>query len=90
MKLGINGFRLANVQHLTEDPSLRDESRSILAIEANNYQSLTHVHTRDRPENAAILKKWQEIVHNETDGKGYVSFFFCSVIYMITHIIIIY
>jgi hypothetical protein len=70
--LGISGFRLANTQYLTEDPQLRDESRSILPVEANDYQSLVHIYTRDRPENAAVLAKWQEIVHNETNSQGYV------------------
>ncbi|GAB1862767.1 alpha-glucosidase [Camponotus japonicus] len=70
LKLGISGFRLANTSFLTEDPQLRDESTSHLPVEANNYQSLVHVYTRDRPENAAVLTKWQEIVCNETDGKG--------------------
>ncbi|XP_072744671.1 amino acid transporter heavy chain SLC3A1 [Anoplolepis gracilipes] len=70
LKLGISGFRLANTSFLTEDLQLRDESRSLLPVEINNYQSLMHVYTRDRPENAAILTKWQEIVRNETDGKG--------------------
>ncbi|XP_011684662.1 PREDICTED: maltase 1 isoform X1 [Wasmannia auropunctata] len=70
LQLGISGFRLANTQYLTEDPELRDESRSILPVEWNNYQSLVHVHTRDRSENAAVLAKWQEIVRNETAGKG--------------------
>lgn len=71
LKLGISGFRLANTQYLTEDPQLRDESRSMFPVEANNYQSLTHVYTRDRPENVAVLTKWQGIVHNETNGQGY-------------------
>ncbi|KYQ57725.1 Maltase 1 [Trachymyrmex zeteki] len=70
LKLGISGFRLADTQYLTEDPSLRDESRSILPVELNNYQSLVHIYTRDRSENAAVLSKWQEIVRNETAGKG--------------------
>ncbi|KAG5337708.1 MAL1 Maltase, partial [Acromyrmex charruanus] len=70
LKLGISGFRLANTQYLTEDPDLRDESRSILPVEPNNYQSLVHIYTRDRSENVAILSKWQEIVRNETAGKG--------------------
>ncbi|KAL6446859.1 hypothetical protein ACFW04_001348 [Cataglyphis niger] len=70
LKLGISGFRLANTSFLTEDPQLHDESRSLLPVETNDYQSLIHVYTRDRPENAAILTKWQEIVRNETDGKG--------------------
>ncbi|TGZ32726.1 amino acid transporter heavy chain SLC3A1 [Temnothorax longispinosus] len=70
LKLGISGFRLANTQYLTEDPELRDESRSILPVEPNSYQSLVHVHTRDRSENAAVLSKWQEVVRNETAGKG--------------------
>ncbi|KAH0946474.1 hypothetical protein HN011_010813 [Eciton burchellii] len=70
LKLGISGFRLANTQYLTEDPQLRDESRSILPVEANDYQSLVHIYTRDRPENAAVLAKWQEIVHNETNSQG--------------------
>ncbi|XP_014470018.1 PREDICTED: neutral and basic amino acid transport protein rBAT-like isoform X2 [Dinoponera quadriceps] len=70
LKLGISGFRLANTQYLTEDPDLRDESRSILPVESNNYQSLVHIHTRNRPENAMVLMKWREIVRNATDGKG--------------------
>jgi len=75
LKLGINGFRLTNTQYLTENPDLSDESRSILPVESNNYQSLVHVHTRDRSENAAVLSKWQEIVRNKTAGKGYTCSF---------------
>lgn len=70
LKLGISGFRLANTPYLTEDLDLHDESRSILPVEPNNYQSLVHVYTRDRPENVVVLSKWQEIVRNETAGKG--------------------
>ncbi|XP_014609694.1 PREDICTED: neutral and basic amino acid transport protein rBAT isoform X2 [Polistes canadensis] len=70
LKLGISGFRLANTQYLTEDPSLRDESLSSIPTEVDNYQSLIHVYTRDRPENAEVLTKWQEIVYNETKGQG--------------------
>jgi len=73
LKLGISGFRLANTQYLTEDPELRDESRSIIPVESNNYYSLTHVYTRDRSENVAVLTKWYEIVYNETSGKGLFS-----------------
>lgn len=73
--MGISGFRLASTSFLTEDPDLHDEFRSHLPVETSNYQSLIHVHTRDRPENAAILTKWQEIVYNKTDGKGYVGFY---------------
>lgn len=72
LKLGISGFRLANTRYLTEDPDLRNESRSHFPVETNNYQSLTHVYTRDRIENGAVLAKWREIVLNETDGMGYV------------------
>ncbi|XP_035742845.1 neutral and basic amino acid transport protein rBAT-like isoform X1 [Vespa mandarinia] len=70
LKLGINGFRLANTQYLTEDPILRDESLSTIPTETDNYQSLVHVYTRDRPKNVAVLTKWQEIVYNETKGQG--------------------
>ncbi|XP_029177815.1 neutral and basic amino acid transport protein rBAT isoform X2 [Nylanderia fulva] len=70
LKLGISGFRLASTSFLTEDPDLQDERESHLPVEINNYQSLIHVRTRDRPENAAILTSWQEMVRNETDGKG--------------------
>lgn len=75
LKLGISGFRLANTSFLTEDPLLHNEARSLHPVEINNYHSLMHVYTRDRPENAAVLTKWQEIVRNETDGKGYVCFY---------------
>ncbi|XP_043512053.1 neutral and basic amino acid transport protein rBAT-like isoform X1 [Frieseomelitta varia] len=70
LKLGISGFRLANTQYLTEDPNLHDEFRSTIPTEADNYDSLIHAYTRDRPENAAVLTKWQERVRNETDNKG--------------------
>ncbi|XP_076637596.1 CD98 heavy chain [Colletes latitarsis] len=70
LKLGIDGFRLANTQYLTEDPEYRDEFRSTIPTEADNYDSLVHAYTRDRPENAAVLSKWQETVYNETDNKG--------------------
>ncbi|XP_003707288.1 CD98 heavy chain [Megachile rotundata] len=70
LKLGISGFRLANTQYLTEDPELRDEYRSKVPTDADNYDSLVHAYTRDRPENAAVLSKWHERVHNETGGSG--------------------
>ncbi|XP_076657440.1 CD98 heavy chain [Halictus rubicundus] len=70
LKLGISGFRLANTQYLTVQPELHDEFRSTIPSEADTYDSLIHAHTRDRPENAAILSKWQERVYNETDNKG--------------------
>ncbi|XP_031833679.1 CD98 heavy chain [Nomia melanderi] len=70
VKLGISGFRLANTQYLTVHPELNDEFRSTIPTEADDYNSLIHAYTRDRPENAAILSKWQERVYNETDNKG--------------------
>ncbi|KOC61981.1 Neutral and basic amino acid transport protein rBAT [Habropoda laboriosa] len=73
LKLGISGFRLANTQYLTEDPELRDEFRSIIPTEVDNYDSLVHAYTRDRPENAAVLTNWQERVYNETNNKGFFA-----------------
>lgn len=70
LKLGISGFRLANTQYLTEDPDLRDEFRSTVPMEADNYDSLVHAYTRDRPENALVLSRWQERVYNETESTG--------------------
>ncbi|XP_034177288.1 CD98 heavy chain [Osmia lignaria lignaria] len=70
LKLGISGFRLANTQYLTEDPDLRDEFRSTVPMEADNYDSLVHAYTRDRPENGVVLSKWQERVYNETESTG--------------------
>lgn len=70
LKLGINGFRLANTQYLIEDSTLRDESLNAIPTDIDNYLSLVHVYTRDSPENAAVLTKWQEIVYNETKGQG--------------------
>ncbi|XP_066598365.1 amino acid transporter heavy chain SLC3A1 [Prorops nasuta] len=71
LKLGISGFRLANIPFLTEDPALRSESVSSLpTIGDSDYNSLVHVYTRDRPENVAVLQKWFEVVQNETEGTG--------------------
>ncbi|XP_012223459.1 alpha-glucosidase [Linepithema humile] len=73
LKLGISGFRLENSQYLTEDPDLRNESRSFYYPVETNYHSLIHIYTRNRPENVAVLNKWHEIVYNETNGKGLFS-----------------
>ncbi|PBC33834.1 Neutral and basic amino acid transport protein rBAT [Apis cerana cerana] len=73
IKLGISGFRLANIQYLIEDPNLHDEFRSVIPTEADNYNSLVHAYTRDRPENVNILTKWQERIYNETENKGFFA-----------------
>ncbi|OAD56819.1 Neutral and basic amino acid transport protein rBAT [Eufriesea mexicana] len=73
IKLGISGFRLANTQYLTEDPDLHDEFRSTIPTEADDYDSLVHAYTRDRPENVGILSKWKERVYNETENKGFFA-----------------
>ncbi|CAK9822740.1 Neutral and basic amino acid transport protein rBAT [Anthophora retusa] len=73
LKLGVSGFRLANTQYLTEDPELRDEFRNTIPTEADNYDSLVHAYTRDRPENAVVLAKWQERVYNETKDEGFFA-----------------
>ncbi|XP_076234628.1 CD98 heavy chain [Calliopsis andreniformis] len=70
MNLGISGFRLANTQYLIEDPELRDEFRSTIPTEVDNYDSLVHAYTRYRPENAEVLAQWQEKVYNQTNNKG--------------------
>ncbi|XP_033327990.2 CD98 heavy chain [Megalopta genalis] len=70
LKLGVSGFRLANTQYLTIQPELHDEYRSTTLTAVDNYDSLVHVHTRDRTENAAIFSQWRERVFNETDNKG--------------------
>lgn len=74
LKLGISGFRLANTQYLTVDPDLHDEFRSTIPTEADNYDSLVHAYTRDRPENGVVLAKWHERIHNETRKKGLIIF----------------
>lgn len=75
MNLGISGFRLANTQYLIEDPELRDEFRSTIPTEVDNYDSLVHAYTRYRPENAAVLSQWQEKVYNQTNNQGLVIFY---------------
>lgn len=68
LNLGFNGFRLENVQFLTEDPEFSDEEgpKGI----PGTYDSLNHVRTRERTENEAILRQWRNIVLNITDGEG--------------------
>ncbi|XP_015591180.1 maltase 1 isoform X2 [Cephus cinctus] len=70
LSLGIEGFRLANTQYLTEDPNLHEESRAPQSAHTNDYESLVHAYTRDRPENSNILRKWRDLVLNNTKGEG--------------------
>ncbi|XP_063977502.1 amino acid transporter heavy chain SLC3A1 [Diachasmimorpha longicaudata] len=70
LDLGINGFRLGFTQHLIEDPALQDEKMSTNAAQADEYESLVHVHTRDRVENAQVLRIWRENVINKTKEDG--------------------
>ncbi|XP_012275869.1 alpha-glucosidase isoform X2 [Orussus abietinus] len=70
LQLGITGFRLGGTQFLTEDPTLADESSGTEHAVADDYESLTHVHTRNRLENGDVLRKWREVVSNFTNGEG--------------------
>lgn len=73
LKRGISGFRIGTTQYLVEDPNLQDEQRSTIPADSNEYQYLVHVHTKDREENAGILKQWREVVSNFTNGDGLFS-----------------
>lgn len=44
---GADGFRIDAVNHLFEDPAMRDEPRTGLTTNANNYTYLEHIHTKD-------------------------------------------
>lgn len=69
MDLGISGFRLGFTQHLIEDPELQNEASSTTAGHDDEYESLNHVHTKDRIENARVLENWRETVINGTQGQ---------------------
>ncbi|OXU28826.1 hypothetical protein TSAR_016821 [Trichomalopsis sarcophagae] len=71
LKLSVKGFRLANTRYLVEDPSLANDSHSSsYPAESGTYQSLLHIHTRDHPQNAVVLRKWRDVVSNYTNGDG--------------------
>ncbi|XP_011310013.1 neutral and basic amino acid transport protein rBAT isoform X2 [Fopius arisanus] len=70
LDLGISGFRLGFTQHLIEDPNLQDERLSSSAADVDEYESLLHVYTKDRVENAQVLRVWRENIINKTNGDG--------------------
>ncbi|KAJ8673180.1 hypothetical protein QAD02_004442 [Eretmocerus hayati] len=71
MSLGVEGFRLLNTRYLVEDPKLsNDLPGNNYPADKDHYSSLNHVHTKDHPQNAVVLRQWREVILNYTNGEG--------------------
>lgn len=47
LDLGADGFRIDAIYTLFEDPAMRDEPKSNLTDDSNDYNYLTHIYTKD-------------------------------------------
>ncbi|XP_011875708.1 PREDICTED: maltase 2-like [Vollenhovia emeryi] len=68
MDRGVEGFRIDAINHMYEDPELRDEPISNPELDPNDYDYLDHIYTKNRPETYDVLKTWRELMdsHSET------------------------
>ncbi|NP_001153339.1 alpha-glucosidase-like [Nasonia vitripennis] len=74
MDRGVDGFRVDAVNHMFEDPALRDEPKSSNDVPPDDYESLDHIYTRDLDDTYTVVKSWQVLLDNyvknhKTDGK---------------------
>ncbi|XP_014233424.1 maltase 1-like [Trichogramma pretiosum] len=76
MQRGVDGFRVDAVNHMFEDTLLRDEppSSNAASLPSDDYESLSHVYTRDLDGTYEVVDSWQKLMDNyvkthRTDGK---------------------
>uniref|UniRef100_U5EQW4 alpha-glucosidase n=1 Tax=Corethrella appendiculata TaxID=1370023 RepID=U5EQW4_9DIPT len=75
VSLGVKGFRLANAKHFIIDKSLKDETASNENKNSihTNYDFWTHAHTTFQDGIAELLHEFTRLVHNATEGDGFLS-----------------
>ena len=69
---GVDGFRMDAVPFMFEDPNFRDEPRSFITSDPEDYLYLLHIYTWNYPEVKEVLGSFTEMVHEETNGEGVV------------------
>lgn len=63
---GIAGFRIDAIIYIYEDAQLRDEPPSGTTDDPNNEAYLSHIYTRNQPEDYGLLQHWRQLLDNYT------------------------
>ena len=72
MEKGVDGFRMDAVPFLFEDSEFRDEPRSFLTSDPEDYLYLVHIYTWNYPQVKTVLANFTDFVHEKTNGEGVV------------------
>lgn len=74
VRLGVKGFRLANAKHYIIDKNAQDEGQSNVANTVHtDYAFWTHTGTTFQPGLGQLLHEFWQVVHNETNGEGFLT-----------------
>ncbi|XP_075154049.1 maltase 2-like isoform X2 [Haematobia irritans] len=67
---GVSGFRVDAVNHLFEDPELRDEPPSGKTQDKLSHLYTNHIYTKDLPEVYEMLYHWRKLLEDYTQKHG--------------------
>ncbi|XP_017464729.1 PREDICTED: maltase 2 isoform X2 [Rhagoletis zephyria] len=67
---GVMGFRIDAINHLFEDPKLRDEPRTGKTDDKHSYEYTEHIYTKDQPEVLDMLQHWRQLLDDYTTKHG--------------------
>lgn len=74
-RMGVSGFRLANAKHYIINKNIPDDqsiSRNPGAVHTD-YSFWTHSDSTNQPGLGDLLHEFWQVVHNETNGDGFLS-----------------
>lgn len=75
VRMGVNGFRLANAKHYIIDENIPDDksiSQTTVVVHTD-YNFWTHAGSTYQPGIGKLLHEFWQVVNNETKGKGFLS-----------------
>ncbi|XP_065356848.1 maltase 2-like isoform X4 [Calliphora vicina] len=67
---GVSGFRVDAVNHLFEDPDLKDEPLSGKTEDPKSYDYTQHLYTKDLPEVYDMLQHWRALLDDYSQTHG--------------------
>lgn len=67
---GVHGFSIDTVPYLFEDEQFRDEPRSSEDVDANDYDYLNHIYTKDQKETFEMIYKFRQLINDYTQYHG--------------------
>ncbi|XP_058984695.1 maltase 2 isoform X2 [Musca domestica] len=67
---GVSGFRVDAVNHLFEDPELKDEPLSGKIQDRSSHLYTEHIYTKDLPEVYDMLYHWRNLLDEYTEKHG--------------------